>query len=272
MAESQTRSGWESLALSLHQLNKGHSPAALWGLARSLLMYYTIPGRARGWRTLYRQFVSPGDLCFDIGAHVGNRTAALLAIGARVVALEPQPLFASVLHRFYGANPNFNLLAKAVGAKAGHQEILISSKAPTVSTLSREWSNRVVKTEGFAGVRWDQRLEIEAVTLDALIAQFGLPVFCKIDTEGYELEALRGLSQPIRTISFEYVPAAMEIALSGVDRLAELGDYRFNLIRSEYPNFDMADWVDSNSIENLLGAIRPDVRAGEVYARIESWP
>lgn len=238
-------------------------------MARSLLMYYAIPGRARAWRNLYRQFVSPGDLCFDIGAHVGNRSATLLAIGARVIALEPQPLFASALQRLYGGNLNIKLLAKAVGVQVGHQEILISSKAPTVSTLSREWANQVGKTPSFASVCWDTKLDVEVITLEDLIAQFGLPVFCKIDIEGYELEALRGLSQPIRTLSFEYVPAAMEIALSCVDRLAVLGDYRFNLIRSEYPRLDMAEWVNSASIKDRLGTMKVEERAGEVYARLE---
>ncbi len=40
---------------------------------------------------LYRQFVRPGDLVFDVGAHVGDRVASFQRIGARVVAVEPQP-------------------------------------------------------------------------------------------------------------------------------------------------------------------------------------
>ena len=63
------------------------------GIARSLLVYHAIPLRQRRMQRLYRQFVRPGDLVFDIGAHVGNRARALAAIGCRVVALEPQPDF-----------------------------------------------------------------------------------------------------------------------------------------------------------------------------------
>jgi FkbM family methyltransferase len=231
-------------------------------------MYYAIPGRAHGWRKLYAQFVSSGDLCFDIGAHVGNRTSALLALGGKVLAVEPQPLFASVLSRLHHGNPNLKIAEKAVGAKVESLQMLVSSRAPTVSTLSSEWASQVSKTESFAKVDWDEKVQVEVTTLDTLIGEFGLPVFCKIDVEGYELEVLRGLSQPIRTISFEYVPAAIQIALSCVDRLMELGDYRFNLIRSEYPKLDVTNWVDAKSIKAELEMMNKDVRAGEVYARL----
>jgi FkbM family methyltransferase len=267
VAEPQTNAR-QSLGSNFKQLNKGFSLTASWGLARSLLMYYAIPGRARGWRKLYSQFVSPDDLCFDIGAHVGNRTGALLALGARVVALEPQPLFASVLARLYRGNPNFKIFPKAVGAKVESHQMLISSGAPTVSTLSSKWADRVSETESFAKVKWDSKLEVDVTTLDTLIAEYGLPVFCKIDVEGYELEVVLGLSQPIRTLSFEYVPAVMQIALSCVDRLMKLDDYRFNLIRSEYPKFDLPNWVDSKSIKTELEIIDKDARAGEIYARL----
>jgi hypothetical protein len=47
-----------------------------WGIARSLWIYYRSPGRRRWMNRLYSRFVRSGDLVFDIGAHVGDRTAA----------------------------------------------------------------------------------------------------------------------------------------------------------------------------------------------------
>jgi len=231
-------------------------------------MYYAIPGRARSWRRFYREFVSPGDLCFDIGAHVGNRTAALLTIGANVLALEPQPLLACVLQRLYGKNPCFNLLPGAVGGQPGRVEMLLSSRNPTVATLSEEWVGEVRKTPGFSKVHWDERLEVEATTLDNLIAKYGLPAFCKLDIEGYELEALRGLSQPIRVISFEYLPVVNKTALACLDRLMELGNYRFNVVESEVPQFALPFWAGQDEVADLLRRKRREERAGEVIAQL----
>lgn len=47
----------------------------------------------------YSQFIHPGDLVFDVGANVGNRTKIFLRLGARVVAFEPQASCARVLQR-----------------------------------------------------------------------------------------------------------------------------------------------------------------------------
>jgi 16S rRNA A1518/A1519 N6-dimethyltransferase RsmA/KsgA/DIM1 with predicted DNA glycosylase/AP lyase activity len=76
------------------------------GLIRSLAIYHAIPLRQRRLRRLSMQFVEPGDLVFDIGAHAGNRTRAFASLGCRVVALEPQPDFARLLRMLFArANP-----------------------------------------------------------------------------------------------------------------------------------------------------------------------
>lgn len=231
-------------------------------------MYYAIPGRARAWRKFYRQVLRPGDLCFDIGAHVGNRTRALLALGARVVAVEPQPLFARVLLRLYQKSPNFTLVQAAVGNKNGESTMLISSRAPTVSTLAADWTGDVGKQKSFSNIRWDQREVVQVTTLDELIFKHGLPVLCKLDIEGYELHALEVLSHEINLISFEYIPAVLERGLGCIDRLAELGHYEFNLVEGEIPKFVFVEWTDTVRIKKYLGTKLADERPGEVYAKL----
>ena len=63
-------------------------------LRRSLDVYYGDPARDAAMDALYARFVRAGDLAFDIGAHVGDRIGSFRRLGARVVALEPQPLCA----------------------------------------------------------------------------------------------------------------------------------------------------------------------------------
>jgi FkbM family methyltransferase len=232
-------------------------------------MYYAVPGRARAWRTFYRRFVQPRDLCFDIGAHVGSRSAALLAIGARVVAIEPQPMFAAVLRRFYSKNTNFTLVESGIGSTPGTAELLVSSRTPTVSTLSGDWAMQVGKTRSFAAVDWDQRLQIDVTTLDALIAIHGLPRFCKLDIEGAEHEALLGLSRAIPALSFEFLPMALDRANACIDRLMALDAYQFNYIKGEYPRFATERWMSADELRQQLAQLPDDGRAGEVYARLD---
>jgi hypothetical protein len=101
-------------------------------------MYYGDPAQFGRMVRFYGQFIRAGDLAFDIGAHVGSRSPARSRLGARVVAVEPQPACMAVLRRCYGFRSNVLLVQSAVGEETGEQEMLISDREPTVSTLSAE--------------------------------------------------------------------------------------------------------------------------------------
>ena len=113
---------------------------------------------------------------------------------------------------------------------------------------------------GFDRVRWGGGVRVPATTLDALIARHGLPRFCKIDVKGYEAEVLRGLSQPIPALSFEYVPAASDVARRAASWVAGLGPYRFNATVGERRRFLWREWRPAR---------RADEPSGDVYARFE---
>jgi len=240
------------------------------GFARSLVVYYGQPWRIRALGRHYASMVEPGDLVFDIGAHVGNQTRCLARLGARVIAVEPQPAFAAWLRRLFRGDARVVVVESAVGAKVGVARLYQSARTPTVATLSTDWMASVRAAKSFAGVRWEAPLEVPVTTLDALIEQHGLPQFCKIDVEGFEAEILRGLSRPIALVSFEYVPAAISIACEAVGLLAALGPYRFNATIGERRRFHWPAWRERATIEDWLRQRRPDERSGDVYARLES--
>ena len=141
------------------------------GLLRSLLIYYGIPWRHRQLVRFYRQFIEPGDLCFDIGAHVGNRIRAWRALNARVVGIEPQPICMQFLKRWYGNDSDVQLVDQAIGAKPQRLPLLISGANPTVTTLSQQWIDAVRQDDSFADVTWEASQQVEVTTLDHLIAQ-----------------------------------------------------------------------------------------------------
>src|SRR5690606_12638782 len=203
------------------------------GIARSLLVYWR-PGRQPGLRRLYAPFVGPGSLVFDVGAHLGDRTAAFASLGARVVALEPQPAVARWLRRIVGRNPRVEVLEEAVGRTEGTARLSVSGTQPTVSTLPEAWRDEMPgRNAGFRGVRWNEAVPVPVTTLDRLAERFGRPDFCKLDIEGHEAEALAGLSHPVPALSFEFVRGGLGVARACVDRLESLGPYRFNVAAGE---------------------------------------
>lgn len=237
------------------------------GLARSLVIYHGIPGRQRRLRRLYADFVTPGALAFDIGAHAGNRTRALRALGAQVVALEPQPDFHALLRRLFRGDPSVTILDEAAGAACGQAELALSERTPTVTTLAGDWRAARSREADFAGVRWNRTTTVAVTTLDALIARFGVPAFVKIDVEGHEPEVLAGLSQPIPVLSFEYLPAALDTVAACIARLAALGAYRFNWSPGESFALAEASWLDGDGVMAALRSPAARRRSGDVYAQ-----
>ena len=102
----------------------------IWGIARSLVMYHGQPGRHRRLVNFYRQFLGPGDVAFDLGAHVGSRVRAWRKLGARVVAVEPQPDCLRVLRLFFGRDRGVTIVPVAVGAKPGTARLAVSTGRP----------------------------------------------------------------------------------------------------------------------------------------------
>lgn len=239
-----------------------------WGLLRSILIYFAIPFRMGRLARFYAQFVEPGDLCFDVGAHVGNHIAAWLRLDARVIAVEPQPQLMVWLQQTYGPRPDVTLIEAAAGSEPGKQTLYLSQRTPTVSTLSQQWMAAVKRDASFAGVKWDAVLSVPVITLDTLIERYGKPAFCKIDVEGYELEVLRGLSMPVRALSFEYIPASLDTAVACIERLAHLGQYEYNWSTDESHRLQSATWLNPTDMVTQLQSIAGNSRSGDIYGRL----
>jgi FkbM family methyltransferase len=242
--------------------------ARAWGIARSLVIYHGQPAKHRRAVRLYGQFLGPGDLAFDIGAHVGGRVRTWRRLGARVVAVEPQPDCLRVLRLLFGRDRGVTIEPRAVGAQVGRARLGVSTATPTVSSMSQDWRESVSADRSFARVRWDRSVEVEVTTLDELIAEHGVPAFCKIDVEGFEADVLAGLSQPLPALSFEYLPPTHERALAVLERVQQLGRYRYNYSPVETMRFASDRWLDAPELVRLLEAARPLGRSGDVYARL----
>jgi FkbM family methyltransferase len=236
------------------------------GVARSLFIYYGNRGRGAAMDRLYARFVQPGDLVFDAGAHVGDRVAAFRRLGARVVAIEPQPALVRTLKILYGRDDRVIIEAVALGAAAGTVELRLNIDNPTVSTASDEFVAAARGAPGWDDQVWARRIAVPMTTLDAVIARHGVPSFIKIDVEGFEAQALAGLTRPVPALSFEFTTIQRAVALAALDRCVALGYCGFDAALGESQTLVHAAWQSADAIRSWLIALPDTANSGDIYA------
>lgn len=176
----------------------------------------------------YKQFAKPGGLCFDIGANIGEKSRVFRSIGSSVVAVEPQKQCCEMIRDLLQGAFDVAIENSAIGRQIGTGQMMIATNNK-VSTLSNDWLH-AAKLEGrLPGTDWAPPIEVALTTLDALISKYGIPNFIKIDVEGYEAEALVGLSSQVPAIEFEATRSNASIALDAVKELERIGSYEFNI-------------------------------------------
>jgi len=218
----------------------------------------------------YLQFIRPHDTVFDVGANLGNRTKIFAKLATQVVAIEPQTHCISVLRAGLGKNRKVRLVQAACGASEGTATLRISGGS-TLSSLSDSWISAVTKSGRFDADQWVDTESCRVTTLDALLVEFGVPSFVKIDVEGFELDVLKGLSRPVRGLSLEFTPELIDQAASCLERLSSLGFDEFNFSPGESFELQYDPWLAKDAILNYLQGYRNDaVTFGDIYARLSS--
>lgn len=218
-------------------------------------------------RIFYEMFFGRGDLVFDVGANLGNRTRVFFELGATVVAIEPQTRCADFLEAVFCGRKRFHLVREALGRSVGQLDMFIS-EADTISSLSEDWIRAVKNSGRFARHEWNMRETVSVTTLDRLVERYGSPKFIKIDVEGYEDQVLSGLSKPVPAISFEFTPEFLDSTRQCIEHLSRIGNWRFQLSLYESMEFALPNWVAREEIEAMLVEVPPSA-FGDLYAMLD---
>ena len=237
-------------------------------LARSVRIYHGDAARNQAMDRLYARFLQAGDLAFDIGAHVGDRISSFRRLGARVVALEPQPGPARVIRLLHGLDPKVTLLQAAASDREGDILLHVNSANPTVSTASAAFVRAAHGAGGWEGQVWDETMTVPCLTLDGLIRAHGRPQFIKIDVEGFEDRVLGGLNEPVPALSFEFTTIARAVAQRCIDRLAALGPYGFDVALGETQRLTFGRWIAAGEMAAHLADLPHAANSGDVYATL----
>lgn len=135
----------------------------------------------------YKDIIKHNDTVIDVGACHGLHTVPFLyMVGSRghVVAIEPQADYADKMRYYQFRNgPKLDIIVAAAGEEDGKIKFIQHSEA----------GNSHVKGYGLTDKEGTE-ITVPLLTVDSLNLQ---PKFIKIDTEGYELNVLRGARKTI---------------------------------------------------------------------------
>jgi FkbM family methyltransferase len=178
-----------------------------------------------------------GNLIFDIGANQGYKADIFLRLGARVIAVEPDEASQDVLKKkflkYRFKKKKVVIVPKAVSDKRSTETLWIETPGSAKNTLSKKWAETLEGNEKRFGQKlsFGQVKEVETLSIEDLVAQFGAPLFVKIDVEGHELSVLRGMRRAVPYLSFEVnLPefhSEGQECIEVLGRLAPYGTFNF---------------------------------------------
>jgi FkbM family methyltransferase len=225
----------------------------------------------------YAQFLKRGDVYFDVGANHGNRISPIInnirGGGGKIVAVEPQAVWAAFLKKKFG--DKIFIVTKGLGEREGVMAMAISNDS-RLSSFSTEWVEANKQSGRFIpmGAEWNETRVIKMTTLDRLIEEFGVPRFIKIDVEGYELEVLKGLTQPVEVISFEYTtPERTQQCIACIERIRDISNNKIlcNYSIAESMEWALPKWLSSEEmIAQIASAPVFGDGFGDIYVKYQA--
>jgi FkbM family methyltransferase len=127
---------------------------------------------------------------WDVGAHIGYYSWLVAAADSEttVVAIEPDPINLTMLHKSRVHAPRVDIAAVAASESEGTATFLTDRVSGATGTLE-------VKEFTFNQRNYGERprpIEIQTRRLDSIGLERGFPDFVKMDVEGHEVRALAG--------------------------------------------------------------------------------
>ncbi|MBI3475569.1 MAG: FkbM family methyltransferase [Acidobacteria bacterium] len=213
--------------------------------------------------SFYRELLQgfrAGELIFDVGANQGSKTAIFLALGARVIAVEPdaenQTILREMFLKYRLQTKPVKIVGKALSDQCAVETMWIDEPGSAKNTLSQKWVDTLRTDQARFGhnLQFAEKREIETTTMEQLFVEHGVPFFVKIDVEGYEPNVLRGMQRPVPYLSFEVnLPEFQAEGVHCIERLGQIaGHGKFNYAVDCRLGLVLSQWVDQTEFLRIF--------------------
>lgn len=219
----------------------------------------------------YKMILGNPDLIFDVGANGGGKTSIYLKISKKVLCIEPDKLCVDILNSRFKNKTNVIVIPVGISDLEGKEMFYIEEGGSCLNTFSSKWRDALEQEKPFwyqegESVSFKEKYEIEVTTLDRLIEVHGIPDYIKLDIEGYEKNALKGLSYPVKFISLESnLPALLDETIECINIITNLStDAKFAYSLEEGFVDGLSSYLTSSQLIDFIN--RTEYRFLEILA------
>ena len=223
----------------------------------------TIIDRRSSEIAFYREILpglKEGDLIFDVGANQGTKVSVFLRLGAKVVAVDPDPHNQQILndsfHNLRIKKKPVTIVPKAVSDEVGEVTFWVDEPGSAKNTVSEKWvaTLREDDTRFGENLSFKNHYTVSTTTLDEMMEEFGCPCFIKIDVEGHEPAVIRGLNRAVPLLSFEVnLPEFLAEGRECIRLLNEIDPSgEFNYVAELDKGFGLEAWANFEDFDAHL--------------------
>jgi FkbM family methyltransferase len=191
------------------------------------------------------------DLVYDVGMNNGDDTAYYLSLGFRTVAIEASPeLVEQAKARFAHEIASGRLIILNIGIadREGELPFWICETNSRWSSFDRTYASWFNSP--------NHQIQVPCTRFETIVAQYGVPYFCKIDIQGNDVLCLEGFP-PHKVPKFLSIEAN-DLNLRLLDMLRALGYSLFKCIsQSNFIPMQFPPVAEQHSLERaeaLLGS------------------
>lgn len=145
------------------------------------------------------------DAVFDVGFHKGQFSALIdnFFPAKEIYAFEPQPFSVFISKKVFKDKKNFRLFNFALGARTCKRRLFIASASDSSSFFPFANSFKSI----YKNIKHVKSMPVKVHHLDGFKLQnsFSKDIFLKIDTQGFELEVLKGAKKFLKRCKYIYV-------------------------------------------------------------------
>lgn len=141
----------------------------------------------------------PHQVALDVGANVGEFSEHLLNAGYEVYAFEPFPPVLKQLQERLDRYPNFHSFQTAIGATDTTMDLhLVSCKSNEINYDDPSVYSTLKPHAMPEGLEYTETIQVPVQSLESLHRSQQIPAevgLVKIDTEGFDVEVIRGMGE-----------------------------------------------------------------------------